>query len=289
MMQEQVGTVVDLALNESGVERDLAPDSTPNQDATIPGGSALASGKSSKSPAFQFYPKDFLCDEEQQLLSIAEAGIYIRLICQCWLNGSLPPDLVALGRLCNASQAEIKRAWPNVSALFRLRPDGRWTHDRLDKERVAQRENSKKRKAAADARWGQSRNAHAVQVECPPSPSPTASPSPSPTAPQARTAGVMAGALPRDHVKHVWCGETLRVCVPETLHLDLRRKLGGDNPDARLKAFYAEGVRALDPSAPVASDVFKFWRGQFDARFAPAEAKPTIDRMAFLKKAQGAA
>lgn len=113
----------------------------------------------------------------------------------------------------------------------------------------------------------------------------TTAEAPAPAAVPRRTlgAGAMAGTLPRDHVRHVWCGTTCRVCVPEALHGDLRRKLGGDDAETRLLAFYAEVERGLDPSAPVASDVFKFWRAQFDARFAQA-AKPTIDRTAFARK-----
>lgn len=104
-----------------------------------------------------------------------------------------------------------------------------------------------------------------------------------------RPAGVSAGTNPRDHLRHAWCGATWRVCVPETLHGDLMRKLGGEDVAARITAFYAEVEANLDPAEPVPSDVFKFWKAHFDARFATAAPKPQIDRMAFLKRTQGAA
>lgn len=102
----------------------------------------------------------------------------------------------------------------------------------------------------------------------------TATATATPTPARRFGAGAMAGSLPKDHLKHAWCGNTYRVCVPEGLHGELARKLGGSDGDARIKAFYAEVEAKLDPVAPVPADVFKFWKAQFDARFAPTGPKP---------------
>ena len=58
-----------------------------------------------KSPAFQFYPKDFMSDEKQAVMELAEVGAYIRLICVCWEEGSIPRDMKRLAKLCGAPSA----------------------------------------------------------------------------------------------------------------------------------------------------------------------------------------
>jgi uncharacterized protein YdaU (DUF1376 family) len=96
--------------------------------------------QSTKSPAFQFYPKDFLADEEQTLLSLAEAGAYIRLLSRCWLKGSLPAETGELAKLCSATPAQMQSMWPAISKCFTQRSDGRWLHPRLEIERKRQAE-----------------------------------------------------------------------------------------------------------------------------------------------------
>lgn len=91
-----------------------------------------------KSPAFQFYPKDFLTDEKQVVMSLAEAGAYIRLLSKCWLEGSLPADLAQLARLCGATRRQMKEMWPALGRCFQETEDGRLRHGRLDREREKQ-------------------------------------------------------------------------------------------------------------------------------------------------------
>ena len=64
-----------------------------------------------KAPAFQFYPKDFLTDERVKLMSHTERGIYISLLCMCWLEGSLPAQPAALAKLVSLTPARFTRLW----------------------------------------------------------------------------------------------------------------------------------------------------------------------------------
>lgn len=92
--------------------------------------------------------------------------------------------------------------------------------------------------------------------------------------------GVMGGSLPRDHL---YCRPPcIRVCVSERLHAVLRSKYGGDPDvaDAALDAFYAE-VRANLPDTPIGDTAWKFWEGQFAARFGVQQ----IDRRAASNRA----
>jgi 5-methylcytosine-specific restriction endonuclease McrA len=120
----------------------------------------------------------------------------------------------------------------------------------------------------------------------PPDPDPDPIPESTHT-PRARgrldTGGVMAGTLPRDHLRHAWCG---RICVPDFLHDQFRRALGAeeDTADTRLRGrgtrqergWYAETLTSLTETEPIEPDPVKFWRARFAAAFptsAPRRAR----------------
>lgn len=52
-----------------------------------------------KSPAFQFYPSDWLGSQRVSLMTLEEEGAYIRLLAYCWQHGSVPADPEAVARL----------------------------------------------------------------------------------------------------------------------------------------------------------------------------------------------
>jgi uncharacterized protein YdaU (DUF1376 family) len=94
-----------------------------------------------KSPAFQFYPKDFITDERVTLMSMQERGVYITLICKCWTEGTLPADPVLLSRLCGFPTSAFRKCWIAIAPCFRpcSRDASRLIHPRLEKERQKQR------------------------------------------------------------------------------------------------------------------------------------------------------
>lgn len=91
-------------------------------------------------PAFQFYPKDFLTDERVQLMSHTERGVYITLLCMCWLEKSLPLETKALATLVNMPLVRFTKLWEHspIKQCFHLDDDGRLRHKRLDAERDKQ-------------------------------------------------------------------------------------------------------------------------------------------------------
>jgi uncharacterized protein YdaU (DUF1376 family) len=110
-----------------------------------------------KAPAFQFYPKDFLSDAKVQQMSNTEVGIYVRLLCSCWLEGGLPLETTALAHLARMPVKQFTKIWENtvVRSCFYV-VDGQMQHKRLDEEREKQaafrRRQSDKGKASAAAR-----------------------------------------------------------------------------------------------------------------------------------------
>lgn len=60
---------------------------------------------------------------------------------------------------------------------------------------------------------------------------------------------------------HAYVGE--RLSVPHVLHDELRRKLGGDDPEAALRAWYAGLDAELLATKEPVPDVFAFVRPKF--------------------------
>lgn len=91
-----------------------------------------------KVPAFQFYPKDFLSDENVLGMTYTERGIYITLLAVCWLQGSLPPP-AELPDMLKLAAPRFEKLWHGrLSRCFDPNGDGRLHHKRLDEEREKQ-------------------------------------------------------------------------------------------------------------------------------------------------------
>lgn len=100
-----------------------------------------------KSPAFQFYPQDFLVGSAD--LTIDQVGAYIRLLCYQWAKGGLPNNPSQLASMCGCHG--------NATALplhkFRICDDGLLRNDRLESVRKEQDEYRKKQAENAHKRW----------------------------------------------------------------------------------------------------------------------------------------
>ncbi len=116
------------------------------------------SGKEKRpSPAFQFYPDSWLSSPDIMLMTSAEEGAYIRLLCYAWLSRDcgLPDDDSALAEL-----SRLRDAWPKSARRLRAKfeaRDGRLFNLRLLRERAKQKIWSEKsreggRKSAANRR-----------------------------------------------------------------------------------------------------------------------------------------
>lgn len=112
------------------------------------------------------------------------------------------------------------------------------------------------------------------------------------SAPRAHTGTVFEGALPREHVNHVFCDPDFSVCVPSAVHAKLigpmSRRFNGDRErtHAELKAWYGRVAASLPPEFTPPSDAFKFWQARFDAEWATKDAAPagSVDWAAIAQK-----
>ncbi len=87
-----------------------------------------------KSPAFQFYPKDFLSSSKVLRMSPAQVGIYILLLCHCWLDNGLPANLSALAAILRMPLKTFRSLWAGALSEAFIEEDGRLYNPRLQKE-----------------------------------------------------------------------------------------------------------------------------------------------------------
>lgn len=96
------------------------------------------------SPAFQFYPKDWLTDSRVVSMTTLQRGIYIQLLCYCWLEGWLPKDPKKLSMLSGVqgmTEQEFLEHWEAIEPCFEVIADGKgFIHPRLERERVKQQQ-----------------------------------------------------------------------------------------------------------------------------------------------------
>jgi uncharacterized protein YdaU (DUF1376 family) len=113
----------------------------------------VASSKSNKSPAFQFYPKDFLSSRRVDRMSMTERGIYITLLSHCWLENGLPADISELASACRMKRSQFERIWASSLRECFAEKNGKLINPRLERERHAQSEYRRKQKEKAEKRW----------------------------------------------------------------------------------------------------------------------------------------
>lgn len=94
-----------------------------------------------KSPAFQFYPGDhFLSDANVASMTFEERGIYMTLLCHCWIEGSLPVTHEELLKLLPGYKPKYNIIPSQITTGFkRMRGNSsRLISPLLEKERLKQ-------------------------------------------------------------------------------------------------------------------------------------------------------
>jgi len=99
-----------------------------------------------KSPAFQFYPNDWLSSPHVMLMTPEQEGAYIRLLCLDWANDGIPDDDNILAVLSRLNEGWLKGASRVVKECFNQHPTKpqTLTNKRLQIEREKQAFWSKK-------------------------------------------------------------------------------------------------------------------------------------------------
>jgi uncharacterized protein YdaU (DUF1376 family) len=215
-----------------------------------------------KSPAFQFYPTDYLGSQRVQMMTLEEEGAYCRLLWSCWQHGSIPsdPELAArlVGKGCSTTVARV------VLQMFEIAcGEGRLTHDRLEMERAKQADWREKSSAGGrkSAAIRQSKSKGGSRVVKPPYqpngniPSPSPSPSPSPDS-ATDTVSKTPKSPPAADASHPWEGDWRRLGK-----LFRRRESTQPTP---------KELKALKAITPIPDEDFKLIESYYNFSHQPA-------------------
>lgn len=253
-----------------------------------------------KTPAFQFYPRDWDTDENVIPMTYEEEGVYFALCRRYWLGGSLPADLNRLRVLLKGrpSVAKMERWWLAIGPCFEVIGD-RLTHKRLDRERASQAHNREQRKAAAEKRWKE-RAERDANASAPHTGSTTAemqvlsTATASSSAPSTASATAVSGSAPASvlpirrprgmgamgssqaqHIGHGRCNDR-GVCLPSAFYAELLGRFANDV--SRFDAFYERVLADMPDDYVPTGTVFQFWQtklGQYHPDLTPAVSKRT--------------
>lgn len=102
-------------------------------------------------PSFDFFPDDFIAGTYH--LTPEAVGIYVRLLCFQWNNGSIPEDEAELARIAGVDADAMRTHMRTVMLKFMPDGCGGLKNDRLEREREHKLAIIEKSKAAADSRW----------------------------------------------------------------------------------------------------------------------------------------
>jgi uncharacterized protein YdaU (DUF1376 family) len=79
------------------------------------------------------YVADYL--RKTSRLTTEQHGAYLLLIMDYWVNGAPPDDDVALAQIVRLPLNQWRKHRPSILAYFSVK-DGKWTHDRIEDERM---------------------------------------------------------------------------------------------------------------------------------------------------------
>lgn len=104
-----------------------------------------------KPPSFDFFPDDFIAGTYH--LPAEAVGIYVRLLCYQWNNGSVPSDESELARVAGVDADAMRTHMRTVVLKFMPDGCGGLKNARLEREREHKLSVIEKSKLAADSRW----------------------------------------------------------------------------------------------------------------------------------------
>ena len=115
-----------------------------------------------KPPSFDFFPDDFIAGTYH--LPAEAVGIYVRLLCYQWNNGSIPSDENELARVAGVDADAMRTHMRTVMLKFMPDECGGLKNSRLEREREHKLSVIEKSKSAADSRWTKEKARKAAQA-----------------------------------------------------------------------------------------------------------------------------
>jgi uncharacterized protein YdaU (DUF1376 family) len=108
-------------------------------------------------PAFQLYASDTIADKHYRLMSLEERGLLLSLLCECWVNRSVPADPDELGKWLGFQGGVIKAALSSRVVSFFSPCNGELINPKLERYRKELEERREKMSKGgirgAKAKW----------------------------------------------------------------------------------------------------------------------------------------
>jgi len=108
-------------------------------------------------PAFQFYASDTMADKRYRMMTLAERGLYLSLLSECWVNRSMPAEPSAIARWLGCAVDEIKPALTERVLSFFIEAKGELTSPDLERYRTTLEERREKQskggRKGAKGKW----------------------------------------------------------------------------------------------------------------------------------------
>jgi uncharacterized protein YdaU (DUF1376 family) len=231
--------------------------------------------KRATSPAFQFYPKDFLSSTVVDDMSMTERGMYITLLSKCWLDGGLPTDMESLARMVRTKPANFEKMW-RVS-LFKcfVERNGKLQNPRLLVERRKQDEYRAKQAENGGKGGRPSKKPVGLVSETQPEPKKSSAFASTSaisdlqfTSPSTHTrGGAPIAGVRNEHRTHAECG---RVCLPAFLFSEFVRRRGGEKADDVIREWAHETLKSWADKPDEPGEPLAFWRARYDERWPAA-------------------
>lgn len=243
-------------------ERATAPDSLtnqPNEEVEV------APSKSSKSPAFQLYPAEFLGSHNVIKMPMTERGAYITLLCRCWLNSGLPTDMTVLADYCDMKPDRFERMWKHgrIGRCF-YEKNGKFQNERLDDERKKQAEYRRRQSDRAKERWNKANDATASHGITPASHGKASSSFVSSDLVSSGSDPSRSGSIIKRRRLDAALEFESGIYVPQRLFDDFTAL----HPNEDMSAWF-ESVNRAWSGRRTGADMFKFWKARHDETWPP--------------------
>ena len=247
---------------------------------------ATPTTKRTTSPAFQFYPSDFLNSPKVRRMSLTERGAYITLLSLCWMDGgTLSTDVAELAGELHVPVKQFERMWAGLLSQCFYEKNGRLRNDRLDRETKKQDEYRQRQSDAATKKWDRKRVSQADAVALPTDKSLSSSSSSSSSSVRTTTTATRGAPIhQRRNLNAAWEGSR-GLYVVQGQHQKFVALLNSPTAELQLFAWYGEVAREWTdgPKASLnpGTDMVKFWDARHAERWPPAlKATGTHGRIA---------
>lgn len=108
-------------------------------------------------PAFQLYASDTMADKRYRSMSLEERGLYLSILCECWVNRSIPADPSSIGKWLGFPKEVIEAALTRNVLSFFVKDGDELKSAELERYRTkleeAREKMSKGGKKGAEKRW----------------------------------------------------------------------------------------------------------------------------------------